>query len=142
MGRSASQARTSGHCFARRALPILLAMVAGCGRESLACTLLPDMTGLTVELSSVPTGPYTVEVLVPTSSPVSYVYRCDGGPSCRGARVFFPGLVTPFVTVRVTTSAGTRSTPYQRLSYTDSYPNGASCEPRTTSATIVAALPE
>ena len=142
MGRSGSQARTSGHCFVRRAVPMLLAMVAGCGRESLTCTLLPDMTGLTVELSSVPTGQYTIEVLVPTSSPVSYVYRCDGGPSCRGARVFFPGLVTPFVTVRVTTSAGTRSTPHQRLTYTDSYPNGASCGPRTTSATIAAALPE
>ena len=142
MSRSASQSQTSGHWFVHRALAIMLAVVAGCGRESLTCTLLPDLTGLTVELSSVPTGPYAVEVLVPTSFPVSYVYRCDGGPSCRGARVFFPGLVTSSVTVRVTTSAGTRSTPYQRLTYTDSYPNGASCGPRTTSATIVAALPE
>ncbi len=140
--RAAHLSHRSGLCFAHGAFVVLLAVVAGCGRESLSCTLLPDMTGLTVQLSAVPTGAYTVEVLVPTSSPVSYVYRCDGAQSCRGARVFFPGLVTPNVTVRVTTAAGTRSTPYQRLTYTDSYPNGKSCEPRTTSATIIAALPE
>ena len=140
--RLAPQWRVDLRHLAHRAAPLLLAFVAACGHESLTCPLRPDMTGLTVELSAVPTGAYTVEVLVPTSSPVSYVYRCDGGPSCRGSRVFFPGLVTPFVTVRITTLVGTRSTPYQRVQYTDAYPNGSSCEPRSTSATIMAALPE
>ena len=133
----------TGRRLVPRALPALLALCAACGQESLTCTLLPDMTGLTVELSAVPTGAFTVEVLVQSSSPVSYLYRCDGGPSCRGSsKAFFPGLVAPYATVRVTTSVGTRTTAYQRLQYTDSYPNGPSCDPRTTSATVVAALPE
>lgn len=128
---------------AARALPALLVVVSACGGDDITCALLPDMTGLTVELSATPTGPYTVEVVVPTSSPVSYVYRCDGGPSCRGLRIFFPGLVTPYPTIRVTTSVGTRSTPAVReVRYSDSYPNGRACEPRTTSATVTAAIPE
>jgi hypothetical protein len=126
-----------------RAAITLLVLLAGCGRESLTCTLLPDMTGLTVELTAQPSGPYTVEVLIPTAPAVSYLYRCDGGPSCRGTRIFFPGLVTPNPTVRVKTAVGTRTTLSQRrLEYTDSYPNGKSCDPRTTSATISAALPD
>lgn len=128
---------------AARVLPALLVTLTACGGDDITCALLPDMTGLTVELSATPTGPYTVEVVLPTSSPVSYVYRCDGGPSCRGSRIFFPGLVTPRPTIRVTTSIGTRSTPALReVRYTDSYPNGRSCEPRTTSATVTAAIPE
>lgn len=127
---------------AARVLPAYFVVLSACGGDDITCALLPDMTGLTVELSATPTGPYTVEVLVPTSSPVTYVYRCDGGPSCRGSRIFFPGLVTPYPTIRVTTSVGTRSTPALReVRYTDSYPNGRSCEPRTTSATVTAAIP-
>lgn len=128
---------------AARVLPALLLVLSACGGDDITCALLPDMTGLTVELSATPTGPYTVEVVVPTSSPVSYVYRCDGGPSCRGSRIFFPGLVTPYPTIRVTTSIGTRATPAIReVRYTDSYPNGRACEPRTISATVTAAIPE
>ena len=131
-------------CYgAVRVVPALLVLLGACGRDSLTCTLLPNMTGLTVELSAQPTGPYTVEVVVPSSSPVSYGYRCDGGPSCVGTRIFFPGLVTAYPTIRVTTALGTRATPATReVKYTDSYPNGPSCEPRTTSATVAAAIPE
>ncbi len=126
-----------------RVVPALLVLLGACGRDSLTCTLLPNMTGLTVELSAQPTGPYTVEVVVPSSWPVSYVYRCDGGPSCVGTRIFFPGLVTAYPTIRVMTALGMRATPATReVKYTDSYPNGPSCEPRTTSATVAAAIPE
>lgn len=128
---------------APRVVPALLMFLGACGSESVACTLLPSMTGLTVELSAQPTGPYTVEVVVPSSAPVSYVYHCDRGPACIGTRIFFPGLVTPYPTIRVTTPLGTRETPATReVKYTDSYPNGPSCGTRTTSATISAAIPE
>lgn len=124
---------------------VALASITACGGDSMACALLPDMTGLTVTLSAVPSGPYSVEVLVPRSTPslpVSYEFRCDGGQLCRRSTIFFPGLVTPNASVRVTTQVGTRTTEYPRIAYSDSYPNGQSCEPRTTSATVTAALPE
>ncbi len=128
---------------ATRFVPALLVLLGACGGESLTCTLLPSMTGLTVELSAQPTGPYTVEVVVPSSAPVSYVYRCDRVLACVSTRLFFPGLVTPYPTVRVTTALGTRETPATReVKYTDSYPNGPSCGTRTTSATVTAAIPE
>lgn len=116
-------------------------LVAGCGRDSYFCTAIGDSTGLTVELPSIPTGAYTVEVLVRSSSPVSYVYRCDGGPACRNSRAFFPGLVAPYASVRVTTTVGVRTTDYSGINYTDSYPNGPSCAPRSSTATVTAALP-
>ena len=128
---------------ATRFVPALLVFLGACGSDSLTCTLLPSMTGLTVELSAQPTGPYTVEVVVFSSAPVSYMYRCDRVLACISTRLFFPGLVTPYPTVRVTTALGTRETPATReVKYTDSYPNGPSCGTRTTSATVTAAIPE
>lgn len=124
-------------------LCVALGLLAACEGDSVTCPLLPDNTGLTVQLSAVPSGPYTVEAVMPTSWPVTYVYRCDGGLGCRSTRVFFPGLVAPYgTTVRVTTSLGTRATTFQRIAYTDAYPNGSSCEPRSTTATVSAAIPE
>ena len=43
------------------ALPLLLA----CNPEELTCTLAGDLTGLTVELSAVPVGPFTVDIVIP-----------------------------------------------------------------------------
>ena len=133
--------------WSRRALRlttfVVLGFLTACEGGSLTCPLRPDSTGLTVELSAAPSGPYTVEVLLPTSWPVAYVYRCDGGLSCRSTRVFFPGLIAPYgTTVQVTTSIGTRATRLQRIVYTDSYPNGSSCDPRSTNATVSVAIPE
>ena len=51
-----------------------------CNSAELACTLVGDRTGLTVQLSAPPVGAFTVEVIVSASAPVpSCVYVCDGG---------------------------------------------------------------
>ncbi len=130
----------------RPALLLLLALTAGCGSDDLTCPLAGDLTGLTVELSAVPVGPFTVEIGVPAFSasiPVSYAYRCDGGPQCRTRTIRFPGLIAPNFTVRVTTERGVRNTtPPQPVKYIDTYPNGQACEPRSTTATVQAAIPE
>jgi hypothetical protein len=130
----------------RAALLVLLALTAGCGSDDLTCPLAGDITGLTVELSAVPVGPFTVEIGVPIISPslpVSYTYRCDGGPQCRTRTIRFPGLIATYLTVRVTTERGVRNTtPPQPVKYIDTYPNGRACEPRSTTATVQAAIPE
>ena len=122
-----------------------LVLLSACGSESLTCTLIGDNTGLTVELPSLPVGPYSVEVLVPRSTsslPVTYVFRCDGGQLCRTTRVFFPELITRTPTIIVTTTAGSRTTRLTRaIQYDESYPNGRACEPRVLTATVTADLP-
>lgn len=124
------------------ALPLLLA----CNPEELTCTLAGDLTGLTVELSAVPVGPFTVDIVIPRSTPslpVSYTYRCDGGQLCRTRSVIFPGLVATDFTVRVTTNLGVReTTPPRPVRYTDEFPNGPRCGPRSTTATVQAGIPE
>lgn len=130
----------------RAALPLLLTLAVGCSPESLTCTLAGDLTGLTVELSAQPVGPFTVDIIVPMSTPslpVTYTYRCDGGPLCRTNTVRFPGLIATSFTVRVTTERGVRNTtPPRPVQYIDSYPNGKDCAPRSTTATVQAAIPE
>jgi len=120
-----------------------LLAVVGCGSSDITCPLLPDRTGLTVQLASAPIGAFTVEVIVSASPPVpTYVYVCDGGVSCRGvSAVYFPGLVPASASIRVTTTVGTRITNNARVTYTDSYPNGRRCEPRSTTGTVVVPLP-
>ena len=120
-----------------------LLVVVGCDNANLTCPLLPDRTGLTVQLSAAPVGAFTVEVLLAAPPPVpSYVYICDGGVTCRGvSAVFFPGLVPSFVAVRVTTTVGTRTTNRERVTYVDAYPNGRACEPRSTTGTVLVPLP-
>lgn len=119
----------------------MLMLTVACNGDGLVCILLPDPTGLTVELSARPEGPYTVQVVPSSSSPVSYTYQCDGGPSCRANRIFFPGLVAPLVTIRVTTSLGTRTTSPRRIEYQESYPNGKGCDPRAFTASVQAEIP-
>lgn len=128
--------------YRRTTLLLALSTFVACGGDSITCTLIGDMTGLTVNLSAVPSGPYSVEVLVASSSPVSYIFRCDGGLQCRSSQAFFPGLIATDIAVRVTTLLGTRTTAYQHVAFSDSYPNGPSCEPRATTATVTALLPE
>lgn len=128
----------------RAALVVLLALTAGCGSDDLTCPLAGDLTGLTVELSAVPVGPFTVEIGVPVfspSPPVSYTYRGDGGPPCRTRTIRFPGLIATNFTVRGTTERGERNaTPPQLVKYIDTYPNGRACEPRSKAATVQAAI--
>ena len=100
------------------------------------CTLAGCQSGLGVELSARPTGPFRVEVTVPgaTSGGPTYVYDCPDAARCvPGA--FFPDFAPTHVTVRVTTTAGvvTRSfTP----TYRTHSPNGEDCEPTCREATV------
>jgi len=125
---------------------MILVLCLGCQSETLFCTTIGDQTGLTVELSATPVGPFTVDIVVPgstTSSPVFYTYRCDGGQLCRTNVVRFPGLVATDFSVRVTTTLGVlETTPPRPVRYTDAYPNGKACEPRSTTATVQARIPE
>ena len=125
---------------------LLTFALCGCRAEELVCPLAGDLTGLTVELAATPVGPFTVDIVIPRSTPslpVSYTYRCDGGQLCRTNTVTFPGLIATDFTVRVTTSLGVReTTPPRLVRYTDSYPNGTSCDPRSTTATVQAGIPE
>jgi hypothetical protein len=134
--------RRATHAALLLTLPLLLA----CNPEELTCTLAGDLTGLTVELSAVPVGPFTVDIVIPRSTPslpVSYTYRCDGGPLCRTRTVIFPGLIATDFTVRVTTNLGVReTTPPRPVRYTDEFPNGPRCGPRSTTATVQASIPE
>jgi hypothetical protein len=126
--------------------PLLALLLLACNPEELTCTLRGDLTGLTVELSAMPVGPFTVDIVIPRSTPtlpVSYTYRCDGGQLCRTRTVIFPGLVASDFTVRVTTNLGVReTTPPRPVRYTDEFPNGPRCGPRSTTATVQAGIPE
>jgi|APMI01.1.fsa_nt_gi hypothetical protein len=127
-------------------LSLVLLLCAACdSAASLVCTTAGDVTGLTVQLSATPVGPYTVDVVIPQSGssfPVFYTFRCNGESLCRTNSVKFPGLIANQFTVRVTTTLGTRETTLGLVRYTDSYPNGKACDPRSTTATVQAAIPE
>ena len=126
------------------ALSLALVLCVACHPEELVCTTAGDLTGLTIELSAQPVGPFVVDVVVPSSTPslpVSYTYRCDGGPLCRTKMVTFPGLIATTFKVRVTTNLGVRETTPPPVRYTDSYPNGKACDPRSTTAIVQAAIP-
>lgn len=122
-------------------LPLVIG-VGACTGESLTCTLIGDPTGLTVELSSPPPGPFTVEVIPVSSAPVVYTYRCDAPNPCqRVTSAFFPKLIAQQIQIRVTTSVGTKTTNPPSITYTESYPNGKGCEPRAFTATVRAQTP-
>lgn len=127
----------------KRLTPSLaLVLCVACRPEELFCTTAGGFTGLTIELSAQPVGPFVVDVVPTQSLGLSYTYRCDGGLWCRTNRVLFPGLIATSFTVRVTTNLGVRETTQPLVRYTDWYPNGKACEPRSTSATVRAAIPE
>lgn len=139
--------RVISNGWSRRAVRLVaLGVCVGCRPEELTCTTAGDLTGLTVELSAAPVGPFSVDIVIPRSTPslpVSYTYRCDGGLPCRTKTVVFPGLIATDFSVRVTTSLGVReTTPPRPVQYTDSYPNGTACDPRSTTATVHARIPE
>jgi hypothetical protein len=116
---------------------------AGCAEQvaSFNCTDVGCSNGLTVRLSSMPVGPFTVEALIGGRTELQYVYRCDGAVGCQQARVFFEGLVTSRVTIRVTTAQGVRIVEFPDVIYTEWYPNGRECTPRCVTATVTLDLP-
>lgn len=125
----------------RVAMVPLVIGVGACSGESLTCTLIGDPTGLTVELSSRPQGPFTVQVIPQGSSTVAYTHRCDGTAACSQNTIFFPKLVAESVQIQVTTSLGTQTTTVPRVEYRESFPNGKGCEPRALTATVRAQTP-
>ena len=128
-----------------RILPAaLLALAAGCdalGIGSTHCTLIGCSDGVTVHLTSLPAGPYRVEILV-GSGPggVSYAYDCAGGSACL-QDIFFPELVLDRIIVRVTTPLGTRDTEIANPVYASSRPNGPDCPPLCRQALVTAQPP-
>jgi hypothetical protein len=128
-----------------RILPAaLLAFAAGCdilGIGSTHCTLIGCTDGITVHLTTLPTGPYRVEILVGNGpGGLSYAYDCAGGSACL-KDIFFPELVLARIIVRVTTPLGTRDTEIANPVYTTSRPNGPDCSPICRQASVTAQLP-
>lgn len=95
------------------------------------CTLIGCDGGLSVRLSSTPTGAFRVEALTEGAAPA--VIECGSAAAC--APLFFPGVDAEHVTIRVTTAAGTRAQQFTP-DYDDLYPNGRDCGPACKQATV------
>lgn len=105
---------------------LLIPLIASCDSISgPICTQRDCQNGLSVVLSEPPTGAYTLEVLELGQEPRSFECALDTG--CPD-RMFFASVSAPQVTVRLTTSSGTRSEIFQ-LTYTPFQPNGPGCSP-------------
>lgn len=101
-----------------------------------------------VRLTSVPTGPYSVEVLVPARGTglqhALYAHECAGGSSCPHQFYFsqlfvsHPEVFRSHVWVRVTTIAGSLVTEVPNVNYVKTYPNGRRCPPPCPYATVTA----
>jgi hypothetical protein len=114
-------------------------LLAGCtGIIDGACTLIGCSSGLTVQLAAAPAGAYRIEVFSSPSGP-HYVWDCGDAAQC-GTTAMFTDFTPTSVTIRVTTSAGTREQTSQPA-YNTSRPNGPNCEPTCTQATVTVALP-
>ena len=96
--------------------------------------------GLSVRLTSLPTEPYRVELLVPGAEEPSYAYECDGGSGCR-QHITFPELFPLRVWVRVTTAGSSLVTEFPNVDYAKSFPNGRSCGPTCVDATVTVEVP-
>jgi hypothetical protein len=102
------------------------------------CTLIGCTDGLGVRLAEAPQGPYTIEVQLPDGE--SRTFECRQAGQCP-AVAFFPGITAEMVTLRLTTSAGTR-TEAVRPTYTKQRPNGRRCPPECWQAEVTLRLPE
>ncbi|MDE0248199.1 MAG: hypothetical protein OXU69_00115 [Gemmatimonadota bacterium] len=104
------------------------------------CTLIGCINGLTVGLTSPPTGPYSVELHVPGAEEPFHVYECDGGPSCHHY-IHSPRLNLKHVSITVTTVAGSVVTDVPNVEYQRTWPNGRHCPPPCVQATVTAEVP-
>ena len=114
-----------------------VALLAGCNGISGACTLIGCDSGLVVLLAQAPTGPYRIEVFSREDAP-HYAFDCAVPGQCGDVR--FVDYTPESVTIRVTTSAGTREQTAQPK-YSVYRPNGPNCEPTCRSAAVTVALP-
>ena len=108
----------------------------GCG-----CNLVGCVDGLRVHLASMPVGSFQVELLVAgvvQSAPVEAT--CTGAVACY-QDIQFRNFDTDHVSVRVTTSGGTRLTEFAKVNFSKSYPNGRGCTPTCRNATVTALIP-
>ena len=104
------------------------------------CTLLGCSSGLTIHLPSLPTGAYSVEVVVSDGNGPRYIYECNSAPNCL-QDVFFLGLRIDHPIIRVITTKGSRTTEIPNLKYRAVYPNGEDCGGACYVATVTAQLP-
>ncbi len=132
------------HCSGKSLLVAVLGIgaVSGCSilAPEEACTLVGCTSGLSVRLTSLPTEPYRVELLVPGARRPFHFYECDGGSSCLQA-IHSPLLALSHISVTVTTAAGSRVTDVPNVEYERYYPNGPDCPPPCLNATITAEVP-
>ena len=125
----------------RKCVRLLSLIVSTVGASSCGCDLVGCVDGLTVHLKSLPAGAFQVELLVGgTVQPGSPAATCDGIRACN-QDIYFSTSPTDQVSVRVTTTAGARTTTYPRIDYTTSRPNGRYCDPACHNATVVADVP-
>jgi hypothetical protein len=125
-------------------LLLALCLTAGCDSPTEVCTLIGCLSGLTVQLNSLPVGSFTVEVLpeVALENPPIYRVECPGVSEPCSSAIRFPDLFPARVRVRVTTSLGTITHPATNVSYNTTYPNGRQCSPACRRGTITANIPE
>jgi hypothetical protein len=126
-----------------RAILALLGTITACSGLEEACTQVGCVSGLTVNLSGVPIGAYSVEV-IPEGPPGTMTYRVDCGgsaPSC-GSQVYFHNVFVERAHVRVVSSLGTVTHAVGSITYRTTYPNGRQCEPACRQATVAVAIPE
>jgi len=115
-----------------------VALLAGCNGISGACTLIGCDSGLIVALSQTPTSAYKIEVFSSPEGP-HYVFDCANPAQC-GSEAMFNNYLPQSVTIRVTTTAGTREQTAQPA-YSTSRPNGPNCGPECKQARVTVALP-
>lgn len=103
--------------------------------NSMDCTLVGCMTGLWVQLDTLPTTPYRLEVRDASSGgDAVYVFECQDIARCN-QNGYFPGLVADNVTVTLIIGTQRRSENF-KLTYTENYPNGKGCPGRCLEARV------
>lgn len=106
--------------------------------DARACTMIGCESGVAVDLSAMPEGAFSVE-LTPLPGDDATVKQCTTAAAC-GRSLFFAGVSADSVSVKVTTSAGTR-TVRTRATYTTSQPNGPQCDPTCRQARVAVSVP-
>jgi hypothetical protein len=128
--------------FPRSFAAASLLLLTGCVGDLLVggCNLVGCVNGLSIALSRVPTGAYTVQLLVEGEAPREI--RCPDPNRCSGPAFFFQNALPTVATVVVTTAAG-EARQEVRPTYTTSRPNGRGCDPvcRNGTATFTANIP-
>jgi hypothetical protein len=98
-------------------------LLASCG-----CNLVGCLTGLSVEVTNAPAGPITVEAHASgAANNAVYTASCPSSTGCVNT-VYFPDFTPTRVQLKITTTAGTRTTE-AFPKYTRQQPNGENCSP-------------